>query len=139
MSEVTQLACIGRCLTAHTVWVLVTKFKCGILNVIQFFALYLFRKYIYIYFFFSYFFPFFCLYHPIQKPDVPGHQDWKIASFKKHRSIKEHNLLPLSVVFRPPAYLTSLEKVGAQNPCSGCINCHHSFSASGFSLGLCIF
>lgn len=40
-------------------------------------------------FFFFYFFPFFCLCHPIQKPDVPGDQDWKIASFKKHRSIKE--------------------------------------------------
>lgn len=48
VSEVTQLACIGHCLTAHTVWGLVTKFKCGILNVIQFFALYLFSKYIYI-------------------------------------------------------------------------------------------
>ena len=46
VSEVTQLACISCCLTARTVWVLVTKFKCGILNVIPFFALYLFSKYI---------------------------------------------------------------------------------------------
>lgn len=84
VSEVTQLACIGHCLTAHTVWVLVSKFKCGILNGIQFFALYLFSKYIYIFLFLS-----FCLCHPIQKPDVPGHRNWKIASFKICRSIKE--------------------------------------------------